>query len=1263
MERRFARALLTLGAVLVAIAVWFTGTIRAGDNLDFQSEGVIRDMFWDSRLFDGTPGFPGAIPWHHNPTGMPGGLSRTEFEARMEAGFNAWDAVDADMPEAPLVPIVNLGGQTSVTDAFALDGVNAVTWGAEGAGGTLATTPCWVLTEPTTTIDDGAGHTVMPVSGGSPIPFPGPIGVTYPTGAIIDCGMRFDSQDSWSTTEVPSPSSFDVQAIATHEGGHFIGISHSTLGDFTGASTTSATMLPFAVAGDSTFRTLEEDDKASVLRIYARNRAWGPIAQTAGGRGVIQFTLLKGAACQPATGLSVVAYRTSTGIAGPGRVETFSGSHLRAGVLDEPVNGSVTLNVLPLPAGESYTIYARTFEQGLGTLSSQRYNYTTVNSNLVDPQDHSRTFDQLARIEAIGSGESIDLGSIGILGCWAPNPGSSIDLISESITAPATAFNGGQIAVTSSFRNQGSAASGPFTVGVYFSADQTINTDDAFTGFTCSVPDLLPGAIGTCNGLVGIPSLVPGDYYVGLLADVQNQVTETVESNNGVRAGNLTTVATNPLDPIVNGSFETGDLTGWTVKELTPASNPNLPLSVRGAGVEYPAPTFVAFPYVLDYFTSAPTDGQWAVLHDFNGNDPATSGFVNRRELYQDITLPPGTTTVEFDYRAAWELFRFGSTRERTFTVEIEPAGGGSALLTQTILVAPNATIEEDTDNPTGGVGDYPPGSVDLSAFGGQVVRLKFVWNIPEPGKGFGFFQLDNIRLNTAANDAPAVTVTEPADQSTFAAGAPILFMASASDTEDGDISTNLSWSSSLDGPIGSGASFSTSALSVGTHTISASVTDSGSASGSDSIEVTVTAAPNTAPTVTITAPANGSAFLAGSSIAFAGSASDIQDGTLSASLSWSSSVDGSIGSGASFSTGGLSVGTHTISASVTDSGSASGSASISVTVNPVPNSDVVNLATSDASTARGTVAGGTSFEDTWAEDDNYEILTEARQGGGASARSRLEHTWTFAVAAGTQYIFTVGAFHDGTEDDFVFSYSRDNVTFTPMVIATGTTDSDTPQAYLFQEDVRGTVYVRVEDTDMTRGNSQLDSLFVDFLAITTTANGTTPMAPVVVIATPSDGLVFTAGTAVSFTGGASDADDGNLAGNLQWTSSLDGAIGSGASFSTSALSVGAHTITASVTDSDGMQGTDSISLTVIAGQSLTLSAVGYKVKGVRYTDLAWSGGTTGVIINRNGQQIATGSSAGEFTDNIGGKGAGSFTYQVCETGGGSCSNVVTVTF
>jgi hypothetical protein len=40
------------------------------------------------------------------------------------------------------------------------------------------------------------------------------------------------------------------------------------------------------------------------------------------------------------------------------------------------------------------------------------------------------------------------------------------------------------------------------------------------------------------------------------------------------------------------------------------------------------------------------------------------------------------------------------------------------------------------------------------------------------------------------------------------------------------------------------------------------------------------------------------------------------------------------------------------------------------------------------------------------------------------------------------------------------------------------------------------------------------------------------------------------------------------------------------------------------------------------------------------------------------------GPSGGAYTDTIGGKGSGTYTYQVCEAAvGGSCSNVVTVVF
>jgi hypothetical protein len=203
-----------------------------------------------------------------------------------------------------------------------------------------------------------------------------------------------------------------------------------------------------------------------------------------------------------------------------------------------------------------------------------------------------------------------------------------------------------------------------------------------------------------------------------------------------------------------------------------------------------------------------------------------------------------------------------------------------------------------------------------------------------------------------------------------------------------------------------------------------------------------------------------------------------------------------------------------------------------------------------------------------------------------------------------------------------------------------------------------------VQDTDGTRGNIAQDSLFVDYMAITTRVPGGTTTPPQVTISTPVDGSVFTQGAMISFSGSASDTEDGNLGPSLQWTSSVNGPIGTGVAFSTSALSVGAHTITASVTDSDGLQATDSIAITVTPPQAITLSVRGYKVQGVQRADLTWTGATTGtVIIMRNGQTLTTAQNTGAFTDNIGVKGSGTYTYQVCDPSRSACSNLATITF
>ncbi|HEX9777763.1 MAG TPA: S8 family serine peptidase [Geopsychrobacteraceae bacterium] len=95
----------------------------------------------------------------------------------------------------------------------------------------------------------------------------------------------------------------------------------------------------------------------------------------------------------------------------------------------------------------------------------------------------------------------------------------------------------------------------------------------------------------------------------------------------------------------------------------------------------------------------------------------------------------------------------------------------------------------------------------------------------------------------------------------------------------------------------------------------------------------------NDAPSVSISSPADGDPFDTGESIAFAGSASDPEDGDLSAYLVWTSDVDGFIGEGASISAV-LTDGGHTITAAVTDADGAEGSAGITITVGADGESD-----------------------------------------------------------------------------------------------------------------------------------------------------------------------------------------------------------------------------------------------------------------------------------------------------------------------------------
>ena len=121
-----------------------------------------------------------------------------------------------------------------------------------------------------------------------------------------------------------------------------------------------------------------------------------------------------------------------------------------------------------------------------------------------------------------------------------------------------------------------------------------------------------------------------------------------------------------------------------------------------------------------------------------------------------------------------------------------------------------------------------------------------------DPQFGFGLVDADEAAVPPGpVNQPPAVSILSPADGSTFDSGAAIAFEGTASDPEDGDLTSSLDWVSNLDGSIGTAGSFSTT-LSDGNHTITASVADSGGATGSASISITVGTPPSEPTTVTV---------------------------------------------------------------------------------------------------------------------------------------------------------------------------------------------------------------------------------------------------------------------------------------------------------------------------------------------------------------------------------------------------------------------------
>ena len=108
--------------------------------------------------------------------------------------------------------------------------------------------------------------------------------------------------------------------------------------------------------------------------------------------------------------------------------------------------------------------------------------------------------------------------------------------------------------------------------------------------------------------------------------------------------------------------------------------------------------------------------------------------------------------------------------------------------------------------------------------------------------------------------------------------------------------------------------------------------------------------------------------------------------------------------------------------------------------------------------------------------------------------------------------------------------------------------------------------------------------LYMGFIS----GGGATNQAPSASITLPTANASFVQGVSVAFAGSGNDFEQGALSGSaLVWTSSRDGEIGTGGSFSSSSLSVGSHLITLTATDAQGATGSATRTISITSGVNL----------------------------------------------------------------------------